>query len=413
MAPAARARARLAADGPAAITARPATTTSATRSSRLTTVGPARRSRSGVTRGRQRVERRAADGGSRCVALEAGASYRRAARGRGRRSPCRCKFCCTGRKTPAHSHLLGSPPGRERTSPLVGAPVSACLPVMPARRIVCLCLLSASAVPLAGGGSSSADLLGKYHSGQQQASQLKSRISAETQRIQSSRGRSPPCRPVGRGAAQRLDPDPAAAERHRPARRCPRPGCVTLRADLPAIASPLAAELRQRYEAPPPTLVNVVVDSGGFNELINGIRDLTRWNGQRAGTTAAASARVAVAAQTVRLAKVQARRRRATAAVLVERDNIAAAQSVDRRPRALGPARQGPRHLQPQQPAQDARPRGAGAGRARPLAPRRCPRAERVVAARRAASTRRSSPTAASTASSRRPGPTTRSTRSR
>ncbi|MGI8712915.1 MAG: hypothetical protein ACR2NR_06995 [Solirubrobacteraceae bacterium] len=204
------------------------------------------------------------------------------------------------------------------------APASRARTVMlRARRIVCLCLLCVAAVALMS-GSSSADLVGRYQSGQQKASALRARVQAEEQRIQGFAGSIASLQArltaVQRSVAIQeqllgLTTEQLTAARTR---------LVTLRADYARDRQTLAAALRERYEAPPPTLINVVVDSGGFNELINGVRDLTAVERANVDTTrAVAGARTAVQAQTLRLAKVLVRRRRATAAVLVERDDIA------------------------------------------------------------------------------------------
>src|SRR4029077_20583038 len=85
-----------------------------------------------------------------------------------------------------------------------------------------------------------------------------------------------------------------------------------------------AAQLRADYESPPPTLVGVVVDSGGFDSLLNGLQNLTAIERSNARTIESVkAARIAMQAQTVHLAKVQARRRRAATAVLDERDTVA------------------------------------------------------------------------------------------
>ncbi|MGH2896498.1 MAG: D-Ala-D-Ala carboxypeptidase family metallohydrolase, partial [Solirubrobacteraceae bacterium] len=68
----------------------------------------------------------------------------------------------------------------------------------------------------------------------------------------------------------------------------------------------------------------VVVDAGGFNQLVNGLADLSAIRRHNVQTTeSVAAARTAVQAQAVELAQVQARRRRSTAAVVVERDDVA------------------------------------------------------------------------------------------
>lgn len=197
-----------------------------------------------------------------------------------------------------------------------------------ARRIACLCLLAAPVVGLATGAASapasaSASLIDRYQSGQQQAAQLRDRINAETGRIRGFQGSIASLQSrlaVVQGSVATQEQllgsvsDQLTAARAR---------LVRLRAAYVRDRQVLAEQLRARYEAPPPTIVNVVVDSGGFNDLVNGIRDLTAVERQNVITTkAVAAARLAVQTQTVRLAKVQARRYRATAAVLAERDDI-------------------------------------------------------------------------------------------
>src|SRR5450755_3733506 len=195
--------------------------------------------------------------------------------------------------------------------------------MLKARRIACLCLLIAAAVAVTG-GSSSSSLVDRYQSGKQRASQLGSKIRAENRTIEGYQGSIASLQSrltvVQRSVTAQEQllgtvTDQLTAARAR---------LVRLRADLVRDRETLAVQLRARYEAPPPTIVNVVVNSGGFNELVNGVRDLTAVERQNVATTkAVAAARVAVQTQTVRLAKVQARRRRATAAVLAERDDIA------------------------------------------------------------------------------------------
>ena len=78
------------------------------------------------------------------------------------------------------------------------------------------------------------------------------------------------------------------------------------------------------YESPQPTVVDVALDARGFDDLINrlsALRSIARTNAHTIRVIKATQ--LAVAAQTRRLAQIQARRKRATAAVLVERDQIA------------------------------------------------------------------------------------------
>jgi hypothetical protein len=195
--------------------------------------------------------------------------------------------------------------------------------MLSARRIVCLCLLAAAAVALTG-GSSSASLVDRYQSGQQRAAQLRARIRGESQRIEGFQGSIAQLQSrltvVQRTVTTQEQLLGTVSDQLTTARA----RLITLRASYARDRAALAEQLRARYEAPPPTIVNVVVDSGGFNELVNGIRDLTAVERQNIATTrAVAAARVAVTVETARLVKVQARRRRATAAVLAERDDIA------------------------------------------------------------------------------------------
>jgi hypothetical protein len=86
----------------------------------------------------------------------------------------------------------------------------------------------------------------------------------------------------------------------------------------------LAAQLVAEYESPPPTLMNVVVDAQGFNDLLNrlnSMRAVERRNAQTVGLVN--NSRKAVTAQTQRLAQIEGRLQRAVTTVLVERDNVA------------------------------------------------------------------------------------------
>src|SRR6185437_11349168 len=50
---------------------------------------------------------------------------------------------------------------------------------------------------------------------------------------------------------------------------------VSLKASEARDQATLAAQLRADYESPPPNLVSVVVNAKGFDQLVNGVRDLT------------------------------------------------------------------------------------------------------------------------------------------
>ena len=179
-------------------------------------------------------------------------------------------------------------------------------------------VLGLSAVP------GSADLTSRYQSGQQRAKQLSSEISAQSQKIESYQG-------TIDNLQTRLDAiENALGVQERLLSNvtfeltATRRKLTGLRASEARDQAALAAQLRADYESPPPNLVSVVVDARGFDQLVNGVRDLTAIRRSNVATMQrVVSDRQAVQAQTVALTSVQARRRREAAAILVERDNVA------------------------------------------------------------------------------------------
>jgi uncharacterized coiled-coil protein SlyX len=191
------------------------------------------------------------------------------------------------------------------------------------RRITSLFLLTAVGFGvLATAGA--ADLTSRYQAGQQRSAQLRSAIRGENSRIEGFEGTISSLE----GRLTAIERSVTIQERLLTAIDGQLYGArrrlAQLRAEWARDMSALAAQLRADYETPPPTLMGVVVDAGGFNQLLNGLGQLTAI--ERQNTIAAESvraARAAVAAETARLAADQARRQRSTAAVLVERDTIA------------------------------------------------------------------------------------------
>jgi len=192
-----------------------------------------------------------------------------------------------------------------------------------ARRLaISLLLCAAGGGALASAGA--ADLTSRYQAGQARSLKLRARIQSETDRIQGLEGTIGSLQArldaVQRSVSvqERLLGDVArrlAADRTRIAQ---------LRARYALDLRALATQLRADFESPPPTLVNVMVDSGGFGDLLHGVSDLTaieRHNTQVAESVRATRAALEIAAR--RLSQVRARRLRATAAVLVERADIA------------------------------------------------------------------------------------------
>jgi peptidoglycan hydrolase CwlO-like protein len=102
---------------------------------------------------------------------------------------------------------------------------------------------------------------------------------------------------------------------------------VTLRAQLVHDRSALAAQLVSQYESPSPDVVGVVMEANGFNDLLNrvdDIRTLASDNAKILGRVASDRTRVALEATS--LAQEQARQQRVTAAIRVERDQVASLQ---------------------------------------------------------------------------------------
>lgn len=97
----------------------------------------------------------------------------------------------------------------------------------------------------------------------------------------------------------------------------------SLRAELAGDRKLLAAQLVSQYESPSPDLVDVVLESRGFSELLERIDQMRRIARENANVVRhVAAVAIQVHAQTVRLAEAVARRRRVTAAVAVERDQV-------------------------------------------------------------------------------------------
>jgi peptidoglycan hydrolase CwlO-like protein len=102
---------------------------------------------------------------------------------------------------------------------------------------------------------------------------------------------------------------------------------IELRAEFVVDRRRLAAQLVAQYESPPPDLVNVVLESHGFTDLMERVDQMRR--------LAAANTRVVkrvardrqlVSRQVRSLALEQARQQQVTSAVLVERDQVARLQ---------------------------------------------------------------------------------------
>jgi peptidoglycan hydrolase CwlO-like protein len=191
-------------------------------------------------------------------------------------------------------------------------------------RALSIGVLVALAAVLSGADTSAGNLAGRYSAGQQRAKQLQQSVTSDSKLIQGYEGRidnlEGRLRVVQRSVTEQelllgqvTEALGAAQDRLR-----------TLEARYAAGRRMLAAQLVADYESPQPTLVDVVLHARGFDDLVNqlnGLKEVARANADTIHVIN--TTRLAVAAQTRRLAQIQARRKRATAAVLVERDEIA------------------------------------------------------------------------------------------
>ena len=170
----------------------------------------------------------------------------------------------------------------------------------------------------------SADLSHRYQLQQQRAQQLQSQIDGASQQIQQYQGSIDSLQQRLDGVQRSVDAQERLLRTTTDALTTARSRLHTLRLAFVHDRTALAAQLRAQYESPPPSIVNVVVNAGGFNALINDISDMATLRRANERTFVRVElAKRQLAAQTERLSAVEARRKRSTDAIVVERDNLA------------------------------------------------------------------------------------------
>jgi peptidoglycan hydrolase CwlO-like protein len=170
----------------------------------------------------------------------------------------------------------------------------------------------------------SANLTSKYQAGQQRAKALRSVISAQSDQIQGFQGTVDNLQARLNAIEDALGVQERLLSNVSLQLTAVRKRLTGLKATEATDQAALAAQLRADYESPLPNIVSVVVDAQGFDQLVNGVRNLTSIRRSNVATMQrVVSDRKAVQAQTVQLTTVQARRRRGAAAILIERDNVA------------------------------------------------------------------------------------------
>jgi peptidoglycan hydrolase CwlO-like protein len=169
-----------------------------------------------------------------------------------------------------------------------------------------------------------ADLTSRYQDHQQRANQLGSTIQSESSRIDRYDGTLGQLQSRLSRIQRSVDVQEGLLAQTRQQAQAARHRLTLLEADFAHDQHLLAQQLVNQYETPPPTIVGVIINADGFNDLINGVKNLQSIEHQNARATAAVkAARHEVGRQTRQLAKLQARRQRATTAVLIERDQVA------------------------------------------------------------------------------------------
>ncbi len=191
------------------------------------------------------------------------------------------------------------------------------------RRRIAVALVAAAAVVAVGASVSRGDLAGRYAEHQHQARQLRSAIHADTTAIRSFEG-SISALQARLAIVQRrfvVDEDLLAQVRLELTRA--RDRVAELKVQYARDRRMLAQQLVANYETPPPSLVDVVLTSTGFQNLlnrVNALKTIARANAHV--TRLVGEARVAMAAEARRLAALEVRRDRSAAAVLAERNQI-------------------------------------------------------------------------------------------
>jgi len=177
-----------------------------------------------------------------------------------------------------------------------------------------------AAVPAAGSG----DVISRFTSARQQAQSLRGAIEHETQRIEGFNGRIGLARARLSALQQSLNVEQAQLDALRGQLDYARTHVVALGAALVRDRRALAQQLIASYEAPPPDVVTVAVESRGFADLLERVDDLKRVSRENAAAIVRVRLRSQeLAVQATRLAGLEARQHRITAAKLIQRDEVA------------------------------------------------------------------------------------------
>ena len=173
-------------------------------------------------------------------------------------------------------------------------------------------------------GVSRGDLASRYSAGQHRANGLKSAIHADSTKIQGFEGTISSLQTRLTAVQQSLDIQEQQLEQVTVALSGAQRRLVQLQRQLASDRRILSSQLVADYESPTPNLVDVIVESRGWEDLVNKVSNLSTIAKSNARTMRLViTTRAAVAAEARRLAKIKIRRQQTTTAVRVERDNIA------------------------------------------------------------------------------------------
>jgi peptidoglycan hydrolase CwlO-like protein len=190
--------------------------------------------------------------------------------------------------------------------------------------IALLSLLAAAAAAPALAGRSQGSLESSISSSTSKESRLRDAISADSHKINGFQGNIDDLQGRLSALESSLSFERKLLERLRSQLRQARTRLISLQAQLAHDRQVLIAQVVAAYEAPPPSIVTVVLDAHGFGDLIERVDDLKAIGQENANaTTRVIDAREAVAEEAKHLAVLTSSHQRETTAVLVQRDEVA------------------------------------------------------------------------------------------
>jgi hypothetical protein len=191
------------------------------------------------------------------------------------------------------------------------------------RRRIAAALIAVVAVLALGASAGRGDLASRHAAHQHQASQLRSAIHADSTAIQRYEGSISALQTRLTIVQGRLEVDEGLLVKVRLELTRARDRVAQLKVQFARDRRLLARQLVANYETPPPSLMDVVLTSSGFQNLLDKVNALTTIARANARVTRlVGDARIAVAAEARRLAALEVRRDRSAAAVLGERNRI-------------------------------------------------------------------------------------------